>query len=137
MNLEGAKAAGKAFMEAKRGDVVSDEEILRRSQLCSQCPRKQKKVSTTTALSMMMARLAGKCRVPDKIAKFRCGACKCSFMLLIPSKTAHPDTPEERRLRWSNCWVLTPEEQKQRALEDQKNISHPTARSQNTGCVDC
>lgn len=137
MNLAGAKAAAQAFTEARKGDVVGLEEIARRARICDLCPRKQKKLSATTALSMTLARLAGKNRVPDKIAKHRCGACKCSFMLLIPSKTAHPDTEEERRLRWSSCWMLSPEEQKQRAIEEQKNVSHPLRRSKNTGCEDC
>ena len=120
VNITGAKAAAKAFSEAIRGDVAPPEEIQRRTNICTQCPRYQKKMSATTKVSLLLGRLANKNRVPGKLAKSRCGACKCSLMLLLPSKTPHPDTPEQYALRWEKCWALTPEQQAEKAMHKAK-----------------
>jgi hypothetical protein len=111
MNIPGAKAAIKAFMDAKKGDVVSEDEVMRRVQICGGCHQKKRKSSIITSISRTLGHLANRHRVPDEISKFRCDACKCSLMLLIPSKTLHPDTPEEEEARPSKCWVLTTEKQ--------------------------
>lgn len=118
MNLPGAKAAAKAFFEAKKGDVVDEAEIMRRTQICGACPRKGRRSSAITAVSRMLGYVANKHRVPDEISRFRCNACNCSFMLMIPSKTLHPDTPEEEALRPSQCWVLTAEKQAAKKIEE-------------------
>lgn len=133
VNIPGAKAAAKAFIEAKKGDVVDDQEIMRRSQICGGCPRKQRRRSATTAVSRLLGYVSNKHRVPDEISRYNCGACGCSFMLLIPSKTRHPDTEEEKALRPSNCWMLTTEEAA--AKKSDEDAKYGASRSK--PCANC
>ena len=115
MNFAGAKAAWKAYREATGNDVVSETEILRRYKICEQCPMRRKSANFTSTISKALGKLANRFRVPEKIGKQHCGACRCSFMLMLPSKTYHQDTPDEATFREEankklakkglRCWV--------------------------------
>ena len=137
MNLAGAAAAVKAFKEARSGDIVEPEEVLYRMRICEQCPVRSRRPSVRSRISLMLGRISNKNKVPDKLSKYNCGACGCSLMLLLPSKTRHPDTPEEHESRWVNCWLLSDEERIARAAGTAKENSHPTNRSSTTGCASC
>ena len=120
MNFPGAVAALKAFQQASTGDVVSEVELMRRISICNAkptpCPRRRKSTSIITKASQVLGVLANRNRVPRDVADYSCSVCKCSFMLLLPSKAFHDDTDEELKMRPAECWLLT-DEQRERKKE--------------------
>lgn len=104
MNVSGAIAAMKAFKEAATGDVVPVDEISRRSRICEACPMKQRATGAATRASQTLGLIANKNRVPVSVKNFKCGVCGCALLLLLPSKTLHTDTEEQRKLRPKGCW---------------------------------
>lgn len=123
MNLKGFTAASKAFIEASRGEVVSQDHMAARFSVCQRgvtgqgCPRYTNKKPIMTRISAILGRMVNKHRVPDAIAKKSCGACGCSMLLLIPSKVLKPDSERQAALRPSWCWVNQEKEHHDRTGE--------------------
>lgn len=110
MNAQGAASAIKAFKDALSGGVVSPEEIIRRTSICSACPKRRRDTGVTTALSRMLGNIANKNRLPEEIKGKSCGVCGCSLMLLLPAtaKDLHKDNENEAKERPQQCWILKP-----------------------------
>jgi hypothetical protein len=109
MNTNGALAAIKAFKEALNGNVVSEQEVLRRTMVCAICPKLKRDTGVKTGISRMLGNLANKHRLPDEIKGKSCGVCGCSLMLLLPAtdKDLHVDSPEQAKERPKSCWMIT------------------------------
>ena len=107
MNIQGAKAALIAFKEALNDDVVSEQEILRRTAICQKCPKRKRDTGVKTGLSRILGNLANKHRLPEEIKGKSCGVCGCSLMMLLPAneKSLHRDSPEEAAQRPADCWI--------------------------------
>jgi len=107
MNLAGAIAAIKAFTEAVNGNVVSSDEVFRRTDICAKCPMKRKTTGAPSKISRYLGVLANKHRVPADLNGQKCNVCGCSLMLLIPATEAdlHKDSPEEAKKRPASCWI--------------------------------
>ena len=105
MKPQSILSAANAFREALRKDVVSDAEISRRSNICTQCPAK----TPSGVVAPVLASIINKHKVDKKISAFKCGICKCPLILLVPAKEPHVDSVEERAKRIKknkNCWLL-------------------------------
>jgi hypothetical protein len=100
-------AAANAFKDAIKGDVVDDATIASRTEICLKCPKRQRNSGIITRVSKILGDLANRHRVPDSIAGYRCGVCKCSLMLLVPAteKDQHKDSPQEAKRRPASCWM--------------------------------
>lgn len=97
-------AATKAFVRAWRKDVVSPEEIARRSRICKTCPAKEK--SFFGGLLGQILQTEG---VLKLLAEHKCGICKCPLSNLIPAVEVHVDSDREKKRRQKanpNCWML-------------------------------
>ena len=109
--LKDAQSAFRAYKEARVGNVVDEDEILRRAQVCLACPlRRILRVTPRDQLNKAVAARANKHRVPDTIKAYKCGACSCPLMLLLPAKNErlHHDTPAQAAVRSKKapqCWV--------------------------------
>jgi hypothetical protein len=110
MNAEDILAAANAFKAALKGDVVDDATIAARTAICLKCPKRQRNTGVITRVSKILGDLANKHRVPEAIADYRCGVCKCSLMLLLPAtdKDQHKDSVQEARRRSLTCWLKKP-----------------------------
>jgi len=99
--------AARAFKDALKGDVVSDDIILARASICLKCPRRRMVSGFATRVSKILGDLANRHRVPKDIANYKCNVCKCSLMLLIPAteKDLHKDSPQESKMRPAKCWM--------------------------------
>lgn len=128
MNLPGATAAIKAFIQATNNDTVDEKEVMRRTQICTSCPKLSNVSKFRSVISQQLGRIANRHRMPREIKQNACGACGCSLMLLIPSKVLHPDKPEELAARPSTCWVLTAEQSAEKKAEEDSSPS---------GCPNC
>jgi hypothetical protein len=107
MNPTGAKAAIKAFVEATQGNVVPEAIVQHRASICNRCP-KRKVTRGVSRVSQLLGILSGKHKVPNEIANYSCGVCKCNMLLLLPAtkENIHKDTEEERKERPQTCWIL-------------------------------
>ena len=107
-----ALAALNAFREATNGNVVSPEEATRRANICAApCPMKRRiKVRPMDQLGRALGLMANKHRVPDELQGYKCGACGCPLLNLIPClpATLHRDSPDEAATRQREapaCWL--------------------------------
>lgn len=107
LNFQGAVAAVKAYQSARRGNVSTPAEILRRSSICFRCPQRQMTRGVSKA-SEMLGILANRHRVPPAVSAYSCKVCGCSLQLLLPAvkEDIHRDTPEEAKARPKTCWIL-------------------------------
>lgn len=111
ISLKDAAAAAKAFVQAGRGKVVSDESIRQRTTLCMGCPKRRKvKVRPAEQASRILGMMANKNRVRKEIKDYKCGVCKCSLMLLLPAlpEHLHDDSPAQAKSRAAEapqCWI--------------------------------
>jgi len=107
LNLAGAVAAIRAFTEAVSGNVVSPEEVSRRTAICNRCPMKRKVTGAPSKISRYLGLLANKHRVSSDLGNHKCNVCGCSLMLLIPATKddLHKDSPEEAKKRPATCWM--------------------------------
>jgi hypothetical protein len=114
MNINGAKAAIKAFDHAMRKKTVPDGELMERYRVCKGCPKRRKISGFTSRVSRLLGNIANQHKVPHEFSKYKCGVCNCSFMLLLPAlkEDLHKDSPQEAARRPDHCWVkpkpLTP-----------------------------
>lgn len=102
------QGAAKAFIQATRGDVVSEDEISRRARICKSCPGRIPNKGTGK-ISQILAKVAGENQVPKEIANYQCAVCGCNLQLLIPAKEPHQDSDKERKRREKinpRCWLL-------------------------------
>lgn len=107
-SINGAKALLKYAM----GKAVSNQEILRRSNVCATCP-KVSNVSDCmgcggsgkiTSLINTIRRQKGKeVAIPDKVKRKFCGVCQCSIPLLVV--TRFEDFSKDEHIRPDHCWM--------------------------------
>lgn len=109
MNFPGAAAALAAFNQARKGDTVSEEEIMRRAAICKVCPKRKKTTGVRSRISRQLGIIANRNKVPDELRNYSCGVCDCSLMLLAPSVEGHADSDEQLADRPDTCWMMTPE----------------------------
>lgn len=96
------------------GEIVSQEEILRRSEICKKCPKLEyMKGCMTCGAGKVVAALWEKSRsffkgqryeIPVDLKKANCGVCKCYISNMLPARKevfkegTHASAPD-------NCWV--------------------------------
>jgi hypothetical protein len=109
MNISGATAAMKAFGQALNKNTVPEAQLLTRYRVCKTCPQRRKISGLASRLSKVLGTIANQNRVPQEFSKYKCNACNCSFMLLVPAlkEDLHKDTPTQDKKRPAKCWVKT------------------------------
>lgn len=107
IRIQDAQAAVKAFREAVRGNVVPDDEILRRVEVCKACPKRRLNQGFPTRVSQVLGALSSKYRVHPDMRDYSCGVCGCSLLLLLPAtaENLHRDSEAERAARPAKCWL--------------------------------
>jgi len=100
-------AAIKAFCHAIKGDVVSPEEVRRRSGICETCPKRERVSKVKTQVSKFLGMVASRYRVSSDTKDYCCGVCHCSLLLLLPAtkEDLHVDSAEESAARPETCWM--------------------------------
>lgn len=109
ITASGALSAIKAFREAMSDHTVSDQEIVKRSEVCQTCPMRRDGHGVAENISKVLGTLANRHRVPSELADSHCGVCGCSLMLLVPAtkRDLHKDSAEESANRPAGCWIKT------------------------------
>lgn len=116
LTLASVKSACGAMMETIKGNIVSDQEINRRWEICKNCP-----VSTKVSDCMSCG---GAGRAADWVNKIKnavgkrfrleqesgrtfCGLCGCSHALMIPTKMKlqKQESEKQNQQRPSQCWL--------------------------------
>ena len=116
LNLASIKTACGAMLESIKGNTVSDQEIYRRTEICSNCPMKTTVtdcmscggMGRVAAWTNRIMQLAGKrLNMSNEAGKTFCGLCGCSHALMIPTKMElqKQETEKQNQLRPSQCWL--------------------------------
>jgi len=105
LTLKDAVSATLALAEAIQGNTESPEEVLRRATICLKCPKKTLTRGMLPRVAQRMGELSRKHDVPNALAGYMCGVCKCPLLNLIPSIKLPVDTSKQLSQRPTNCWL--------------------------------
>ena len=103
----------KALVKVVAGQVVSQEEINRRSIICSSCPRiTEIPFCNTCGQAGIFASAVNKLKqlfgkgftIPNNLEKRGCDVCDCALSVMLPSKMEYFSDKDQAQ-RPDNCWV--------------------------------
>lgn len=107
-SIKGAKA----LLNYAMGKAVSNQEILRRANICATCP-KVSNVSDcmgcggsgriTSLINTIRRQKGSEVAIPNNIKRKFCGVCQCSIPLLIVTK--FEDFSKDEHVRPDHCWM--------------------------------
>lgn len=111
MTLSEVWKGGLALIKFIRGQHVPQSEVIRRSEICLNCPLIE---STSNCLACggsrtivnQVASLGAAVQIPDEIKSRYCGFCKCSLSLMVVSKPEQFKREHNRKDRPAKCWVI-------------------------------
>ena len=113
--IQEAFNASRALLKQSQGDIVNQEEHVRRAKICSMCPaRSTYSECWGCSGGGKAARQTQKARaalgitygLDKRIEKLFCGVCDCSLSLLTLTKVRYkPETQEQQNERPHVCWL--------------------------------
>lgn len=118
VTVSNAWDALKASTKIVKGEVASQKEIDRRSEICLKCPMavetsdcRSCSGTWSTTLAQLTDEVRNKTgvnfRISDTLKAKFCGVCGCTLMMLIASlkKNLHKDDEKQKSLRPEECWM--------------------------------
>lgn len=116
VSINDASRAAKALIKIIPGDYVEKSEYLRRLQICSSCPLRQKNSDclgcggSGRAARIMMSfrsKLGLGYQLDNKVGAQFCGFCGCSLSLLLVTKVQNykKESDIENDSRPNHCWL--------------------------------
>jgi hypothetical protein len=117
MRPEDILNGAKAMLKVMSGEIVSQEEILRRSEICKKCPKLEyMKGCMSCGAGKVVSALYEKSRaffkgkryeIPVELKKANCGVCKCYLSNMLPARLEdfHADTAQRAEIRPNACWL--------------------------------
>ena len=115
-NLQAVVRGASALLKTLSGVSVSDKEIVRRSNICKNCPLIDEiggcnscgtAGKITRWANSLRAKRKLQIEIPDEIKRQYCGFCQCALALMVitPHREFENEREEKNQTRPDNCWL--------------------------------